>query len=53
MVDWFPKGRKDCGQHEWYACDEATDRCYHCVVGVRPRRLFPPDEMRRREQAAR
>ncbi|MBS1870709.1 MAG: hypothetical protein JSS99_13720 [Actinobacteria bacterium] len=44
MVDWFPKGRKDCGQHEWYACDHDTDRCYHCEVGVRPRRLFPPGE---------
>jgi hypothetical protein len=41
LVDFFPQGLKDCGQHEWHAYDKATDRCYHCVVGVRPRRLFP------------
>ncbi len=53
MVDWFPKGLKDCGRHEWYACDETTDRCYHCEVGVRPRQLFPPGDIRRPERAAR
>jgi len=53
LVDWFPKGPKDCGQHRWHAWDDGTDRCYHCVVGVRPRQLFPPDEMQRRERAAR
>lgn len=24
-----PKGR-DCGEHEWYRQDDATDACYHC-----------------------
>jgi len=52
MVDWFPQGLKDCGQHRWHAYDDDTDRCYHCVVGVRPRQLFPPEEMQRRERAA-
>jgi hypothetical protein len=42
LVDLFPQGLKDCGQHEWHAYDADTDRCCHCVVGVRPRRLFPP-----------
>jgi hypothetical protein len=36
LVDLFPKGFKDCGQHEWSRYDEETDRCYHCEVGVRP-----------------
>ena len=53
MVDWFPKGLKDCGRHRWHAYDHDTDRCYHCEVGVRPRQLYPPDEMLRRERAAR
>jgi hypothetical protein len=44
LVDWFPQGLKDCGQHEWHAYDADTDRCCHCVVGVRPRQLFPPGE---------
>ncbi len=43
LVDFFPKGLNDCGQHEWHAYDETTDRCYHCEVGVRPRQLFPLD----------
>jgi hypothetical protein len=30
-----PKGRHDCGDHEWYRSDASVDRCYHCVVGVR------------------
>ena len=33
----FPKGRRDCGSHEWYVEDEQTERCYHCRVGSRPR----------------
>ena len=32
----FPKGKKDCGEHDWYNVDDRIDRCYHCVVGVRP-----------------
>jgi hypothetical protein len=42
MVDrgWFDKGSHDCGDHEWYRADEEVERCYHCVVGVRP---YPPE----------
>jgi hypothetical protein len=47
LVDFFPKGLGDCGQHVWSAYDAETDRCYHCEVGVRPRQLFPPDQMPR------
>jgi hypothetical protein len=28
-----PKGRRDCGSHEWYQESAEVDRCYHCVVG--------------------
>lgn len=41
LVGLFPKGRKDCGAHEWYRVDGATDRCYHCDVGVRPHEPTP------------
>lgn len=33
----FPRGVRDCGQHEWYRQDDDIDCCYHCMVGVRPR----------------
>lgn len=29
-----PKGRRDCGAHEWYRADEQTWRCYHCEPAV-------------------
>ncbi len=29
-----PKGRHDCGDHEWYKAEEQTWRCYHCEPGV-------------------
>jgi hypothetical protein len=29
-----PKGRDDCGDHEWYKASPGTWRCYHCTVGV-------------------
>lgn len=35
--DWFPKGSRDCGNHDYYNADGVVDRCYHCDVGVRPR----------------
>jgi hypothetical protein len=38
LVDLFPKGLEDCGQHEWHNYDDKVDRCYHCEVGVRPHR---------------
>jgi hypothetical protein len=35
LSDLFPKGRRDCGNHEWHRATEETDRCYHCEIGVR------------------
>jgi len=29
-----PKGRGDCGAHEWYRADEQTWRCYYCEPAV-------------------
>ncbi len=43
LVDLFPKGLKDCGQHEWFRFDDWTDRCYHCEVGERPHQHMPID----------
>lgn len=34
-VGLAPKGRKDCGDHDWYRSDPDTWRCYHCRAGVR------------------
>ncbi len=31
-----PKGKQDCGNHQWYREDAATALCYHCEVGERP-----------------
>ena len=30
----IPKGRNDCGDHEWYLDEPHTWRCYHCTVGI-------------------
>lgn len=30
------KGKRDCGEHEWYNHDNLTAHCYHCEVGERP-----------------
>jgi hypothetical protein len=30
----IPKGRQDCGDHEWYLGGPDTWRCYHCTVGI-------------------
>jgi len=30
----IPKGRQDCGNHEWYKADEHLWRCYHCEPGI-------------------
>lgn len=43
LVDLFPKGLKDCGDHEWFRFDDETDRCYHCEVGERPHQHMPID----------
>lgn len=50
-LPWFlvnlgvsPKGRRDCGAHEFYNADDVIERCYHCAVGERP---FDPDHFPR------
>lgn len=35
FVWMFPKGRHDCGDHDWYRQDDEILRCYHCKVGVK------------------
>ncbi|MGH2835341.1 MAG: hypothetical protein ACRDK4_07230 [Solirubrobacteraceae bacterium] len=30
LIGFLPKGRRDCGAHEWYRADGETWRCYHC-----------------------
>jgi hypothetical protein len=30
------KGRRDCGDHDWYRATDDESRCYHCELGVRP-----------------
>ena len=32
------KGRRDCGDHEFYNGDGAVERCYHCDDGQRLRK---------------
>lgn len=39
LSDRIAKGRKDCGDHEWYFSGDGVDRCYHCLVGVRESEL--------------
>ena len=34
LADRIPKGRQDCGNHEWYRSKEDVWECYHCVLGV-------------------
>jgi hypothetical protein len=38
LPEWLtglaPKGKKDCGNHEWYLSEPGTWRCYHDEVGV-------------------
>ena len=43
LVDLFPKGAKDCGDHEWFRLNDETDLCYHCEVGERRHRHMPID----------
>jgi hypothetical protein len=35
LIGLSPKGRRDCGYHQWYKSTEDTDHCYHCEVGER------------------
>jgi hypothetical protein len=30
------KGRRDCGEHDWYNSGGGVERCYHCAAGERP-----------------
>jgi hypothetical protein len=30
------RGKKDCGDHEWFNVDYVVEQCYHCEVGQRP-----------------
>jgi hypothetical protein len=34
LANLAPKGRGDCGAHEWYRADEQTWRCYYCEPAV-------------------
>jgi hypothetical protein len=34
LSDLVPKGRSDCGAHEWYRADADTWRCYHCIPAI-------------------
>ena len=34
LADRVPKGRRDCGAHEWYRADEQAWRCYHCEPAI-------------------
>lgn len=29
------KGRRDCGNHDWYRSTDDEQRCYHCEPGAR------------------
>lgn len=40
----IPKGRDDCGNHEWYRADDEVWRCYHCEPGVAHVSPFAPEE---------
>ena len=35
LIGLMPKGKKDCGDHEWYRSTNDTYHCYHCAVGIR------------------
>jgi hypothetical protein len=41
FIGLAPKGKTDCGDHEWYKHSDDEDRCYHCEVGVRSPSEFP------------
>jgi len=34
LIGLVPKGKKDCGAHEYYKSAEGLYLCYHCTVGV-------------------
>ncbi|MGA2306749.1 MAG: hypothetical protein ABSH29_21555 [Acidimicrobiales bacterium] len=45
LVNLAPKGKSDCGNHEWYKSSDELDRCYHCVVGERRPSQIPTPSM--------
>jgi hypothetical protein len=45
----FPKGNKDCGDHQWYKESQLVDRCYHCKVGERRPSQFDQPEVSLRD----
>jgi hypothetical protein len=40
----FPKGREDCGDHEWQLVEPGTWQCVHCVPGVTHENPWTPIE---------
>lgn len=52
MVWIAPKGRRDCGDHEWYLAAERTWRCYHCRPAVTHESPFSPEQEARYRHAA-
>jgi hypothetical protein len=52
VASWIPKGREDCGEHEWYTADEETWRCYHCEVGLTHHVPWDDRELAAREHEA-
>lgn len=43
LVSLFPRGSKDCGEHEWFRVAADTDWCLHCEVGERKHQHTPID----------
>lgn len=44
-LSWVaPKGKSDCGNHEWYRSEGITWRCYHCEAGVTEESPWSPEE---------
>ncbi len=41
MMRFFPKGRRDCGDHRFYKETDEVDLCYYCAVGERRPSQFP------------
>jgi hypothetical protein len=41
MVEFFPKGKRDCGNHIFYKDTDEVDRCLYCRVGERCPSQFP------------
>jgi hypothetical protein len=37
------KGKRDCGQHEWYNADGLVEHYYHCEIG---QQRYDPEHFR-------